>query len=230
MAEGSTEPALPRILVAKARCRGAQEAAHNKPFTSPERPEGSKPPAARPTSCFRVQELQLPAAPGSRACALAARRTLWRRQRLTFLICRSAAVRASGPVLSARDKVRGTRPGRSPFRYRLGRVIARKSIHLNWETEAQLAGETVRDQSLVVGELELLGALISSIFTKPKRWTLPKCHQLMNGRAGKCWCTPRSLHLKGREAGRQKLKRTSATQQVLRVVLEVRNGCNTSPL
>lgn len=207
MAEGSTEPAPPRIPVAKARCRGAQEAAHNKPFTSPGRPEGSKTPAARPTSCFCVQGLQLPAAPGSRACALAARRTLWRRrrrQRLTFLICRSAAVRASGPVLSARDNVRGTRPGRSPFRYKLGRVIARKSIHLNWETEAQLAGETVRDQSLVVGEL--LGALLSSIFTKPKRWTLPKCHQLMNGRAGKCWCAPRSLHLKGREAGEAKVE------------------------
>lgn len=138
MAEGSTEPAPPRIPVAKARGGGAQEVAHNKPFESPGRPEGSRTPAARPTSYFCVRGLQLPAAPGSRACALAARRTLWRRQRLKFLVCRSAAVRASGPVLSARDNVRGTRPGRSPFRYGLGRVIARKFIHLNGKLKPSL--------------------------------------------------------------------------------------------
>lgn len=139
MAEGSTEPASPRIPVAKARGRGAQEMAHNKPYESLGRPEGSRTPVARPTSCYCVRGLQLPAAPGCRACALAARRTQWRRQQwLKFLICRSAAVRASGLVLSARDNVRGTHPGRSPFRYGLGRVIARKFIHLNGKLRPSL--------------------------------------------------------------------------------------------
>lgn len=119
MAEGSTEPAPPRSPVAKARCRGAQEVAHNKPFASPLRPEGSRTPALRPTSCFcddYNSQRPLHLAPA----LLTDRRTLWRR-RLKFLFCRSAAVRASGPVLSARDNATGTRPGRSAFRYGLGK-------------------------------------------------------------------------------------------------------------
>lgn len=58
----------------------------------------------------------------------------------------SAAVKVSGPVSSARDNARGTRPGRPPFRYELGKVISRKSIHLNGKLRP-------RDQNLAVKEL-----------------------------------------------------------------------------
>lgn len=49
MVEGSTEPTPPRSLVTKARCWGAQEVAHNKPFESPgDRKEAERQPYALP--------------------------------------------------------------------------------------------------------------------------------------------------------------------------------------